>query len=291
MFTNDKTAIIGNGYWSKKIQQYIYNQFDVKYIADSKFDLNQIWEDKEIKSVFIISPIDSHYSITLQAIQHEKHVLVEKPIALTFNDAHDLKIKAEKKEIQLAVDYTMQFSQSIKKAVELKDSIGEIEYIEMSTKHLGRFMDFDVYWLLASHHLSILDMFFPLDSFNYSKENLLFHNDLCTTGILHFWNDKGLQGRIDISTNFPGKEMMFTIYGEEGTIQYNALSENPLVVTWYEKNYKELPDKLITKQEKFNFNEKHNLKNMVEYFYNVIHYKEKSNIQTAIEITKILEEN
>jgi predicted dehydrogenase len=56
-------ALIGNGYWGDKIRGYIPEYFNLKYIADSKFNLKDIWEDEEISGVIIATPIDTHYEI------------------------------------------------------------------------------------------------------------------------------------------------------------------------------------------------------------------------------------
>ena len=43
----------------------------------------------------------------------------------------------------------------------------------MNVKHLGRFGGGNVYWLLGSHMLSILDMIIPLDKLTFRKADLL----------------------------------------------------------------------------------------------------------------------
>ena len=56
-------ALIGCGYWGSKLKRYIEeNQdFSLKYICNSKSDLNEVWNDKEITAVVVATPNKTHY--------------------------------------------------------------------------------------------------------------------------------------------------------------------------------------------------------------------------------------
>jgi hypothetical protein len=280
-----KTALIGNGYWGSKIKKYIPEFFELKYVIGSKFDKNIIWKDKEINSVIVATPIETHYEIVKEALQNGKHVFSEKPITLHTDQAEELKQLAANNGLFIGVNYTQTFSHLIVEALKWINTIGGIEYVEMSTKHLGRFMNFDVYWLLAAHHLSILDMFINLDDLIFKFEDHLFNNGLCTTGSILFDN-----GRIDVSTNFSGKEMLINFYGIYGSIKYRPIKDK-LEITLYDKKYGLLPNELIKKELIIKFDESNNLRYAIKYFKDLINNKVESNIESAIKMTKILESN
>jgi len=279
-----KISLIGNGYWGSKIKKYIPDFFELRYVADSKFDRNVIWNDKSISSVIVATPMETHYSIIKEALLHGKHVFSEKPITLYEDESEKLKQIASDNGLQIGVDYTHTFARSLHRILELIDIIGNLEFVEMNTKHLGRFMDFDVYWLLASHYLSVLDMFMDIDLIDFKFEDHLYYNNLCTDGSIIF--DKG---RINVSTNFPGKEMSIVFYGDKGTIKYSPLSEKSIRITLYEKLYKKLPPELTTKDIYEHFDESNNLKYAIKYFKDLLEGKVDSNIDRAIKITRILE--
>lgn len=279
----DKIALIGNGYWGSKIKKYIPEFFDLKYVVSSKFDKNIIWNDDNVKGVIIATPMETHYEITKEALLSGKHVFCEKPITLVKDQAEELNSIANNLDLKIGVDYVLTFSKAIEEAINWIDIIGGIDYIEMSTKHLGRFMDFDVYWLLASHHLSVLDMFIDLYDLDFDFKDYLYYNGLCTMGSIFFE-----QGRIDVSTNFPGKESLINIYGRNGTIKYRPI-HNILEVVLYDKKYKLLPDDLIFRKHRFVFDESNNLKHAIRYFKMLMGGKCDSNIDRAIKITEILE--
>lgn len=280
----DKIALIGDGYWGSKIQKYLPKFFDLVYVANSKFDKNIIWSNKDINGVVIATPIDTHYSIAKEALENGKHVYVEKPISETYEEALELKTIADTANLKIGVEYTQTFSPSIKKILSIIDIIGELKFVEMSTKHLGRFMKFDVYFLLASHQLSILDMFIDLDEIDFKFEDYVYNGKLCTTGSLI-----SSKARIDVSLNFPGKEMFINFYGSKGTIKYNPLLEKSIGVTLYNKKLMALPSELTELHESYSFDEKNNLEHSMMYFKNLINGLAQSNFPTAVKITRLLE--
>ena len=279
----DKIALIGDGYWGSKIKKYIPEFFELKYIVDSKFDKNIIWQDEEIKAVIIATPIETHYEMIKKALNNGKHVFSEKPVTLFKDQSMELSDIAIKKGLFIGVDYVQTFSKSIKEAVNWVHNLGGVEYIEMSTKHLGRFLNPDVYWLLASHHLSILDMFIDIENICFEFQDHLYHNNLCTTGSIVFDC-----GRIDVSTNFPGKEMLINFYCPKGTVKYRP-EEDGLHIVLYDKTYKVLPSKLTVREFVLKYDEKNNLRYAIKYFKNLIEGNVISNMNRSTKITGILE--
>lgn len=280
-----KTALIGCGYWGSKLLRYLRadKHFKVVHVCNSKTDLSKVWPDVEV--VVVATPMDTHYQVVKQALLQGKHVLSEKPLALKTKECLELKRLAEEKGLVLAVEYTWTFSQGLQKAQKI--NIGIIKAIEMDIKHLGRFLKWDVYWLLASHMLSILDMFVPLKTLKFEKIDLLQDRGLAETGMILFENKK-VKGRINISINYIEKQTKVVIYGTKGTIIYEPLAERSLRVGWYKKT-EGLGKELLIKTKSYSYDETNNLKHAVEYFYQVIRGKAKTNINRAIEITRIIE--
>ena len=68
-----------------------------KFIFDSFYiDYKKILHDKEIDVVLILTSMNEHASITKEAIQNKKHVLVEKPMATNMKDLRELFLLAKK---------------------------------------------------------------------------------------------------------------------------------------------------------------------------------------------------
>lgn len=281
-------ALIGIGYWGTKLRKYIKlnPNFNLKYVADSKFDKSIIWNDKKIQSVIIATPMETHYSVVKDALLHGKNVLCEKPLALKAERCLELKELSEKQDLVLLTEYTWTFSKALKQAQDT--DIGTIKAIEMDIKHLGRFLKYDVYWLLASHMLSILDMFVPLATLEFEKIDFLKDRGLAETGMILFKN-KEVTGRINISTNYTEKATKVVIYGTKGTIIYEPLVKNSLRIAWYKKTEGLLADNLLIRTQTGFFDEMNNLKYAIEYFYRVLLGLAKTNINTATLVTKVIE--
>ena len=189
-----KIAQIGYGYWGQRLYRYFKanKNFFLKYVCalslkeNKEFtsDINKIWEDKDIQAVVVATPIDTHYLLVKKALLCNKSVLCEKPLALKTKEVLELKRIAEQRNLLLLTEFTYTFSKLLKKAKQIIDDglIGKIESMELSLKYAGRFLKYDVYWLLASHLLSILDIFIPLEKLKFKKVDFIKHKNRTETG-------------------------------------------------------------------------------------------------------------
>ena len=285
-------ALIGHGYWGSKLKKYIVANkgFNLKCVCTSKSDLNELWDDKEIKVVAVATPNDTHYSIVKSALLHDKNVLSEKPLALMTEECEELRQLSLQKNLLLLVDYTWTFSKALRKAQGMieKGRIGKILGVEMAVKHLGRFGGGSVYWLLGSHMLSVLDMFISIKDMSFKKTDLVNYDGEVETGVISFKN-ADVSGQIVVSLNYPGKETRIIIYGERGTIIYNPVSQPSLQIEKYERIKWTVDSKLPRQHTEFRIDEANNLRYAIEHFSQALQGKAEGNIDRAVEITKILE--
>src|SRR6185436_20855066 len=92
------------------------------------------------------------------------HVLVEKPMAMTSDDAQRLIDEADKRQLVLAVDHTFVYTGAVRKIRELiaEGGIGDLYYYDSVRVNLGLFQhDVNVIWDLAVHDLAIMDYVLP----------------------------------------------------------------------------------------------------------------------------------
>ncbi|MFC1921612.1 Gfo/Idh/MocA family protein, partial [Chloroflexota bacterium] len=247
--------------------------------------------DKQVKAVVVATPNSTHYSLAKTALQSGKHVLSEKPLALKTVECEELKKLAEGKGLVLLVEYTYTFSQALAQAQDIINSgkIGQVLGIEMSVKHLGRFGGGSVYWLLGSHMLSVLDMFVPLDTLEFMRNDIVSYRGEVETGVIAFKNGN-LSGQIFISLNYTGKETKIILYGEKGTIIYNPIEQPSLQVETYKRLRWTIASELPRQYREYHIDESNNLAFAVEHFYHDIERMAKGNVIRAVSITKILEE-
>ena len=120
--------------------------------------------DTEIDAVAIATPVSSHFELAMAALGANKHVLVEKPLASTSEQALQLIEEASCRRRVLMVDHTFVYTGAVRKIRELiaNNALGEIYYYDAVRVNLGLFQhDVNVIWDLAIHDLSIMDYVLP----------------------------------------------------------------------------------------------------------------------------------
>jgi predicted dehydrogenase len=120
----------------------------------------EVLSSPDIDAVAVITPVRTHFDLAKAALQHGKHVFVEKPFTSTTAQAEELIELADRKNLRIMVDHTFLFSGAVTKIRSLIDSgaLGTLYYFDSTRVNLGLFRpDINVVWDLAPHDLSILD--------------------------------------------------------------------------------------------------------------------------------------
>ena len=119
-----------------------------------------LFADPSIDAIAIATPVSTHFELAMQALQAGKHVLVEKPLAATAEQAERLLEIAARCQRTLMVDHTFIYTSAVRKIKGLVSSghLGELYYYDSVRVNLGLFQhDVNVLWDLAVHDLSIMD--------------------------------------------------------------------------------------------------------------------------------------
>jgi predicted dehydrogenase len=120
--------------------------------------------DPAIDAVVIATPVSSHFELAMAALKAGKHVLVEKPLASTSDQASRLIDEANARKLVLLVDHTFVYTHAVRKMREIivSGQLGQIYYYDAVRVNLGLFQhDVNVIWDLAIHDLSIMDYVLP----------------------------------------------------------------------------------------------------------------------------------
>ena len=120
--------------------------------------------DPGIDAVAVATSVSTHFELAMSALRSGKHVLVEKPLAATSDEARRLIAEAERRHRVLMVDHTFVYSGAVRKIRELLDAgeIGDVYYYDSVRVNLGLFQrDVGVLWDLAVHDLAVIDYLLP----------------------------------------------------------------------------------------------------------------------------------
>ena len=121
--------------------------------------IEDVLGDSSIDAVVVSTPSSTHAELARAALEAGKHVLCEKPLALTTKDCDELIAAAESAGRVLMVGHTFIFNPAVRRMRELVDdgSLGEILYLHAARTGLGPIRkDVNALWDLAPHDLSIL---------------------------------------------------------------------------------------------------------------------------------------
>jgi len=174
-----RVGVIGYGYWGPNIVRNLsgLENCELAAVCDKSpvalkrvtraypgvhatTDFTEVLRSPDIDAVAVVTPVWTHFELAKAALNHGKHVFVEKPFTSNSQQAEELIELAERKNLKIMVDHTFLFSGSVRKVKELVDkgTLGPLYYFDSTRVNLGLFQhDVSVVWDLAPHDLSIMD--------------------------------------------------------------------------------------------------------------------------------------
>jgi predicted dehydrogenase len=176
-------GIVGYGYWGPNLARCVAETAGCRLaaVADAApaalaraakrhpgTRLHEEWRalvtDPAVDAVLVATPVEAHFRMALAALRAGKHVLVEKPMTTTTEEARTLVEEAARRRLVLMVDHTFVYTSAVQKIGEIlrRGELGELYYYDSTRVNLGLFRhDVNVIWDLAVHDLSILDFILP----------------------------------------------------------------------------------------------------------------------------------
>jgi predicted dehydrogenase len=180
--SNLRVAVVGCGYWGQNLLRNFCELEEAEVVTVCDFDSRaltrarrryptleitqnyaDVLADPRVEAVVLATPVSLHYPFAYEALQADKHVLVEKPLAQTSRQVQDLIQLAERKGKTLMVDHTFLYTGAVRRMKKLVDSgeIGDLLYFDSVRISLGLVQsDINVLWDLGPHDLSIMDHLF-----------------------------------------------------------------------------------------------------------------------------------
>lgn len=115
-------------------------------------DIEYVLEDPQIQVIHICTPNLLHYSMVKKALEAGKHVVCEKPLTMTSEEARDLISIAEQKNLVNAIHFNIRYYPLIRHAKEMieKGEIGKLYSITGSYLQDWLVKDTDYSWRLES---------------------------------------------------------------------------------------------------------------------------------------------
>jgi predicted dehydrogenase len=178
-------GVVGYGYWGPNLVRNFANTEGARIVSVSDLDpeklslvrrrhpdvtltsqFRDLLKDRRIDAIAIATPVHTHYELALAALAAGKHVLIEKPLARTSEEARHLIEEAARRNLVLLVDHTFLYTPAVQKIRQLigEGVLGDLYYYNGVRASLGLFQnDVNVIWDLAVHDISIIQYIFDED--------------------------------------------------------------------------------------------------------------------------------
>ena len=309
-----RVAVIGAGYWGKNLirnfdalgalriicenheatRQSFATQYPNAEIAES---LETVLGDSSIDAVAISSPAELHFRMVKDALLRDKHVFVEKPIALHEQEGRELRDLAEKRHLILMVGHLLQYHPAVTKLKQLVSDgeLGKIQYIYSNRLNLGKIrQEENILWSFAPHDISVilaltgeLPERVTCEGANYLQKQVA---DV-TLSSLSF--PSGIKAHVFVSWLHPYKEQRLVVVGDRKMALFNDVEPEdklllyPHRIEW--KDHMPVPDKKDA--EKVPFEMKEPLREECRHFLDCISQslKPKTDGEEALGVLSVLE--
>jgi predicted dehydrogenase len=241
-----RVAQIGYGYWGPNLARNFYQlpAAELALVVDANEDalirVRQLYpcrtasapaaatDDPTITAVVIATPARTHFELVQQALYAGKHVLVEKPLAMSVAEARILVDLAAAQKRVLMVGHVFEYNPAVRyiKQAMAAGELGDVYYLYSRRVNLGRVQsDVNALWSIAPHDVSI-----ALYLLDQMPEAVSCHGASCLNGVvedvvfltLHFAGN--VLCHIHVSWLDPGKVREMTVVGSRKMIVYDDVS-------------------------------------------------------------------
>jgi predicted dehydrogenase len=173
-----RMAVVGLGYWGPNILRNAseIEGIDVVMACDANLQalerqarrwqsirlatsFDDVLNSSSVEAIVLATPIGTHYELAREALMAGKHVLVEKPLARSVDECHDLIQLADRQGLLLMPGHTFLYSPPVVAVKGLLDAgeLGQVYFATSSRVNLGIHQrDASVVRDLGPHDFSIL---------------------------------------------------------------------------------------------------------------------------------------
>jgi len=214
-----------------------------KWFADWRDQVN----DPEIDAVYIATPVYLHAEQTIAAAESGKHILCEKPMAMSVMECDDMIAACRTNKVKLGIAYYRRFYPNIIRAKEIIDS-GEIG--KVSVAQINAFEYFDPpedhrrSWLLdpaksgggpmmdfGCHRIEVLmNLFGAVRQVEGIASNALFDREVEDTAIALLRFENGCCSTITVTHAASEPKDSLDIYGSKGSIHVPILNKSEMFI-------------------------------------------------------------
>ena len=235
-------ALIGAGHWGKNLARVFYELGVLKTICESSEEIRKrksakypgitttssfadVLASPDIHAVVIATPAELHYSMAKKSLLADKHVYVEKPLAMTAQEGEELVQLAEQQGKALFVGHILQYHsavQTIKKMLH-EGELGKLQYIYSNRLNLGKIRrEENILWSFAPHDISVILSLVGEEPIEVTATGTnILHPKIADTTITNMRFSSGVGAHIFVSWLHPFKEQKLVIIGDRKMVVFD----------------------------------------------------------------------
>jgi UDP-2-acetamido-3-amino-2,3-dideoxy-glucuronate N-acetyltransferase len=263
-----RVAVVGAGYWGKNLVRNFDGLDVLDAICDRRKEvlsaasetypnvtvtdsLEWVLKNDAIGALAVATPAETHYQTVKEALLADKHVFVEKPLALRETEGMELHELAQERNRVLMVGHLLQYHPAVVKLKELvaDGDLGKIEYIYSNRLNLGKIRrEENILWSFAPHDISvILALADEIPEQVISSGANYLHQKVADVTLSSLAFSSGIRAHIFVSWLHPYKEQRLVVVGDRKMALFNDVEPEdklllyPHTIEW--KNHVPVPDK------------------------------------------------
>jgi predicted dehydrogenase len=240
-----KVGLVGAGGWGKnlarvlkelgalggiaEIRPELHTELSVLYPEVPLYSDHRALLEKDLPAVVIATPAATHFPLAKEALLCEKHVFVEKPLALSVVEAEELVALARKQKRILMVGHLLLYQPAICWIKDFLDSkaLGKIWSFHQERLNLGRARSVEnALWSLGVHDVAVL-----LYLVGHAPEEVrvvghaVLQPSVEDDVYLHLRFPGGIRAHLHASWLWPEKRRRLTVIGEAGMLVYDEVEQ------------------------------------------------------------------
>ena len=238
-------ALVGCGYWGKHLCRNFHALGALAAVVDATENgqatartiapdiqitdsLDDVLRNEQIQGVALATPAETHAELALHAMQAEKDVLVEKPMALTLEDAEKVQAVAFQTNKVLMVGHLLEYHPAVLKLRELIDSeeLGKINYIYSNRLNFGKVRtEENALWSFAPHDVAVILRLMGQSPTQVSATGGSYlTSGLADTTVSNLRFSDESRAHIFVSWLHPFKEQRLVVVGDEKMAIFNDVA-------------------------------------------------------------------
>ena len=240
-----KVAVVGCGYWGRNLVRNFAALDSLTMVCDadpvarglaseiapgvkivSEFD--EVLASP-VNGVVVATPAETHYDLGRLALEAGKDALVEKPLALTYEEGAKLVKLAEENRRILMVGHVLEYHPAIVRLLELvrNGELGDVQYLYSDRLSLGKIRrEENILWSFAPHDIAVIIRLtggMPVQVVacggSYVQPNIA---DVTVTSLLF---DNGVRAHIHVSWLHPFKEQRLVVIGSRKMASFDDVGK------------------------------------------------------------------